>query len=80
MELYVLILSMWGLTAQGEWMYIGNQYVYNTPMLKDQCEKLIDKDNAWSLHLTNDYYSIKMDCMPESAQISEEEHREQSDG
>ena len=56
MELYVLILSMWGLTAQGEWLYIGNQYVYNTPMPKEQCEKLIDKDNAWSLHLTNDYY------------------------
>jgi len=74
MELYVLILSMWGLTAQGEWLYIGNQYVYNTPMPKEQCEKLIDKDNAWSLHLTNDYYSIKMDCMPESAQISKEEH------
>jgi len=80
MELYVLILSMWGKTASDEWLYMGNQYVYNTPMPKEQCEKLIDKDNAWSMHLTNEYYSIKFDCMPESAQISEEEHREQNDG
>ena len=49
-------------------------------MPKEQCERLIDKENNWSLHLTNEYYSIKMDCMPESAQISEQEHREQNDG
>ena len=78
--LYVLVITLWGLTAQGEWVLVGNQLVLNEPMPKEQCEKLIDKDNAWSLHLTNDYYSIKMDCMPESAQISEEEHREQNNG
>ena len=71
MELYVLILSMWGLTAQGEWTYIGNQYVFNTPMPKEQCEELIDKDNAWSIHITNEYYGIKFDCMPESAENKE---------
>tara|TARA_Y100001954_G_C15566062_1_gene481054 strand:+ start:498 stop:692 length:195 start_codon:yes stop_codon:yes gene_type:complete len=59
---------MWGLTAQGEWTYIGNQYVFNTPMPKEQCEELIDKDNAWSIHITNEYYGIKFDCMPESAE------------
>ncbi|MAI03184.1 MAG: hypothetical protein CMQ75_01475 [Gammaproteobacteria bacterium] len=70
MELYVLILSMWGKTASDEWLYIGNQYVYNTPMQKEQCENLIDK-KGWSMHITNEYYGIKFDCMPESASLKE---------
>ena len=71
MELYVLILSMWGKTASDEWLYIGNQYVFNTPMPKEQCEQLII-DTSWSKHITNEYYGIKFDCMPESAELKEE--------
>ena len=70
MELYVLILSMWGKTVSDEWLYIGNQYVYNTPMTQEQCEQLIDK-KEWSIHITNEYYGIKFDCMPESAELKE---------
>ena len=71
MELYVLILSMWGKTASDEWLYIGNQYVFNTPMLKEQCEQLII-DTSWSKHIKNEYYGIKFDCMPESSELKEE--------
>ena len=59
MELYVLILSMWGLTAQGEWLYIGNQYVYNTPMPKEQCMEYMER---WSWHEHNEYYNFTMSC------------------
>ena len=71
MELYVLILSMWGKTASDEWLYIGNQYVFNTPMLKEQCEQLII-DTSWSKHIKNEYYGINFDCMPESSELKEE--------
>ena len=36
--MFILVLSMWGKTASDEWLYIGNQYVYNTPMTQEQCE------------------------------------------
>tara|TARA_B100001057_G_scaffold358834_1_gene361003 strand:- start:682 stop:897 length:216 start_codon:yes stop_codon:yes gene_type:complete len=70
MEMFVLVLSMWGKTAMGEWLYIGNQYAYNTPMPQEQCESLISRD-AWSHNLTNEFYRIQLDCMPESSEIKE---------
>ena len=70
MELYVLVLSMWGKTELDQWLYIGNQYVYNTPMQKEQCEQL-KIDTSWSKHITNEYYRIQFDCMPESAEMKD---------
>lgn len=68
MELYVLILSMWGKTASDEWLYIGNQYVYNTPMTQESCEAFIENKD-WSRHETNEYYKVQFDCMPESSEL-----------
>jgi len=68
MELFVLVLSMWGKDMYGQWLYIGNQYAFNTPMPQAQCEELIDR-SSWSHNLTNEYYRIQMDCMPESSEI-----------
>ena len=68
MELFVLVLSMWGKTAMGNWEYIGNQYAFNTPMTQMECEGLIDKQ-SWSYNETNEYYRIQFDCMPESSEI-----------
>ena len=70
MEMFILVLSMWGKTAMGEWQYIGNQYAFNTPMLQHQCEELIDRQ-SWSHNFTNEYYRIQFDCMPESSEIKE---------
>ena len=33
--LYVLIISLWGYTGT-EWVYVGNQIVYQEPMTKEQ--------------------------------------------
>jgi len=60
---FVMMLSMWGQTATGNWTYIGNQYVYNTPMTQEVCEKKINSKN-WSIHQNNQYYRIQFDCMP----------------
>ena len=32
---FILVISMWGQTATGNWEYIGNQYVYNIPMTQN---------------------------------------------
>ena len=61
MKLFVLVLSIWGQTESGDWVYIGNQYVQNDPIPLEQCEYLADLDN-WSWHETNEYYTIQLDC------------------
>jgi hypothetical protein len=68
MELYVLILSMWGKTASEEWQYIGNQYIYNTPMTQESCESFIT-NKRWSRHELNEYYRVQFDCIPESSEL-----------
>ena len=62
MKEFVMILSMWGQNITGAWEYIGNQYVYNTPMTQKVCEEKISKKNC-STHLNNGYYRIQFDCM-----------------
>ncbi len=62
MKEFVMILSMWGQNITGAWEYIGNQYVYNTPMTQKVCEEKISKKN-WSTHLNNGYCRIQFDCM-----------------
>ena len=61
MKLFVLVLSIWGQTESGDWVYIGNQYVQNDPIPLEHCEYLADLDN-WSWHETNEYYTIQLDC------------------
>jgi roadblock/LC7 domain-containing protein len=57
--LYVLIISLWGLTAQGEWVYVGNQIVYQEPMTKENCEIMAD---SWGAHEMNEYYTFSYEC------------------
>ena len=63
MEVFLLVISMWGLTEQGEWTYIGNQNILNQEFTLEQCQKLIDPDN-WSVHHDNEYYDIQLECFP----------------
>ena len=37
MKLFVLVLTLWGQTETGDWVYIGNQYVYNDTMSEEKC-------------------------------------------
>ena len=40
-DLVVLVVSLWGQTASGEWQYIGNQYVQQQPMPLTECSEFI---------------------------------------
>lgn len=59
---FVMIISMWGQNVTGAWEYIGNQYIYNTPMTKEVCMEKIKREN-WSVIQDNGYYLIRFDCM-----------------
>ena len=63
MELFVLVISMWGLTGDGDWTYIGNQDVLKQEFTLEQCTILADKSN-WQKNHTNEYYDIQLDCFP----------------
>lgn len=61
MKLFVLVLTLWGQTESGDWLYIGNQYVYNDTMSEEKCLYMAELDN-WSWHESNRYYSIQLEC------------------
>ena len=60
-DLVVLVVSLWGQTASGEWKYIGNQYVQQQPMTLTQCSELIATKN-WKKFEDNPYYKIELAC------------------
>jgi|TARA_B100001094_G_C17939365_1_gene674719 hypothetical protein len=70
MEMFLLVLSMWGKTEDEKWIYIGNQNVLNQEFTLEQCEKLAD-NSFWTKHHTNEYYDIQIDCMPKSSGLGE---------
>ena len=44
-DLVVLVVSLWGQTASGEWQYIGNQYVQQQPMPLTECNEFNATNN-----------------------------------
>lgn len=57
--LYILVITLWGLTAEGQWVYVGNQLVLNEPMQKEECQEYMKR---WSWHEDNEYYNFTMSC------------------
>ena len=57
--LYVLVISLWGLTASNEWVYVGNQMVLNHPMPFEECEIV---QNNWIKHELNQFYRFSLEC------------------
>lgn len=57
--LYVLVISIWGLTAEGDWLYVGDQLVYNENMKKEECLKMLKN---WTAFDDNEYYSFSLEC------------------
>lgn len=65
MEMFFLVISMWGKTEMNEWLYIGNQYVLNYPMTQTECESM-RSEGKWMDYLSNEYYRLQFDCSSES--------------
>tara|TARA_B100001093_G_C26817255_1_gene1010303 strand:+ start:321 stop:536 length:216 start_codon:yes stop_codon:yes gene_type:complete len=62
MAFFVLVFSLWGNTGT-TWEYIGNQYIYNTPMTLEQCQ-FIAAAQHWSKIENNEYYRLSVECIP----------------
>mgnify|MGYP005680358379 CR=1 FL=1 len=60
-DVVILVISMWGKTVSGDWVYMGNQYVNQTPMTLTECSELIDPTN-WNKFEENEYYKIQLAC------------------
>jgi len=62
MPMFVLVFSLWGFNGD-DWVYIGNQYIYNEPMPIDIC-MFIAHQNNWSKYETNENYRLSVECKP----------------
>ena len=60
-DMVVLVVSLWGMTAEGKWVYMGNQYVQQQPMTLTECSEFIAKYN-WAKFEKNPYYKIQLAC------------------
>ena len=69
-KIFVMVVSMWGHTAEGEWVYIGNQSVLNQDLTEKQCESMGDK-KQWKHFSNNPYYGLKFQCYPKDCQGKE---------
>lgn len=68
MSFFVLVFSIWGNNGV-EWEYIGNQYIYNTPMTLEQCMFIAAQPN-WSKIENNEYYRMSIECVPMNKGVS----------
>tara|TARA_Y100000022_G_scaffold195473_1_gene201181 strand:+ start:428 stop:646 length:219 start_codon:yes stop_codon:yes gene_type:complete len=68
-DMVVLVISMWGMTAEGQWVYMGNQYVNQKPMTLTECSELI-APQRWTKYEENKFYKIELACyhVPEKKQ------------
>ena len=57
-KLFVIVLSLWGFDGS-EWVYVGNQVVYQEPMSYDECIEAKDK---WIKFEQNEYYRLSIEC------------------
>ncbi len=62
METFVLLISMWGNDGL-DWVYMGNQYVYNTPMTEVECTRIAE-ESSWTRWENNQFYRISIECVP----------------
>tara|TARA_B100001287_G_C22241119_1_gene325995 strand:- start:282 stop:491 length:210 start_codon:yes stop_codon:yes gene_type:complete len=62
MAMFVLVFSLWGFNGDN-WVYIGNQYIYNEPMPIDICMFIAHQSN-WSKYETNENYRLSVECKP----------------
>ena len=60
MEVFVLVVSIWGNNGT-DWVYTGNQYVMKELFTEEQCQIIADSSN-WNKIKENQYYDLQFDC------------------
>tara|TARA_R110001592_G_scaffold230282_1_gene487099 strand:- start:99 stop:329 length:231 start_codon:yes stop_codon:yes gene_type:complete len=59
MKTFLLVISIWGFTAEEEWVYVGNNVVLDVLMSKEQCDAMAEN---WVWREKNEYYKLLTSC------------------
>jgi len=60
-KVFVLVISVWGLTAEKVWVYTGNQLVLKEKFYElEKCEEL---GRSFIKYDFNEYYTMKVQCV-----------------
>jgi len=60
-KVFVLVISMWGLTEEKVWVYTGNQLVLKQKFYElEKCEEL---GRSFIKYDFNKYYTMKVQCV-----------------
>ena len=60
-KVFVLVISMWGLTAEKVWVYTGNQLVLKQKFYElEKCEEF---GRSFIKFDFNEYYTMKVQCV-----------------
>ena len=68
MKVYLLVISMMGITEDDTHMFIGSQMVLNQEMTLEQCEFMLD-EKLWSNHWDNEYYYMDLSCHEKGTEL-----------
>ena len=68
MKVYLLVISMMGITEDDTHMFIGSQMVLNQEMTLEQCEFMLD-EKLWSNHWDNEYYYMELSCHEKGTEL-----------
>ena len=60
-KVFVLVISLWGLTAEQVWVYTGNQLVLNKKFYElEKCEEF---GRSFIKYDFNQFYTMKVQCV-----------------
>ena len=57
-ETFLLVMSLWGFNGT-DWVYVGNQYVNQEFMTREEC---LEEKDKWFKYEDNEYYRLSLEC------------------
>ena len=75
MKTFLLVISIWGFTAEKEWVYVGNNIVLDVLMPIEECDAMAKN---WVWRENNEYYKFIVHCEEAILPIELEEKKETS--
>jgi len=59
MKVFLLVVSVWGFTAEEEWVYVGNNVVLDVLMTQKECDSMAKN---WVWRERNKNYKLITSC------------------
>ena len=59
MKVFLLVVSVWGFTAEEEWVYVGNNVVLDVLMSQEECDAMAKN---WVWRERNENYKLVTSC------------------